>query len=65
MTEKEKKVLGLIFEWGGTDGGHHKQWLLDKIVRELTGEGYAAWVAEYEKGEDGPRTYRWDAGIAP
>lgn len=65
ITLKEQKVLDLIKNWGGIDGGHHKQWLLDQLVRELTGEGYETWVAEYQNGEDGPETYCWDEGIAP
>lgn len=65
MTEKEHQVLSLIEELGGIDGAHHKQWLLDQIVRVLTGENYAAWVAEHKSGIDGPETYLWDEGIAP
>ena len=66
MTDKEKvnKALELIAEWGGIDGGHHKQWLLDYLVRELS-DDYKQWVKEYEDGEDGPDTYSWDEGIAP
>jgi len=65
MSEKEKKILDFIFEWGGIDGGHHKQWALDQIVRILTGDEYDKWVTKFEDGEDGPHTYEWDAGIAP
>lgn len=66
MTE-EKKVLNLIKDYGGIDGAHHKQWLLDQLVRAITvhPEAYAEWVADYEAGEDGPDTYSWDEGIAP
>lgn len=28
-------------------------------------EEYARFIAEYQAGEDGPETYRWDEGIAP
>jgi hypothetical protein len=63
------KALELIEEWGGIDGAHHKQWLLDQIVRTLThtDEGYLAWVYEYEypNGEDARDTYSWDEGVAP
>lgn len=66
MTDAEKvqAALDLIFEWGGIGGGHHKQWLLDQIVRKLS-DDYEAWVASFESGEDGPHTYEWDTGIAP
>ena len=65
MSDKEKAILEMIEQWGGFDGGHHKQWLLNNIVREITGDEYEQWVAEWEDGEDGPETYSWDVGIAP
>jgi hypothetical protein len=64
MSDKEQKALDLIGEWGGIDGGHHKQWLLDQLVRVLA-DDYRAWVVEYQDGEDGEDTYEWDEGIAP
>ena len=54
-----------IEEYGGIDGGHHKQWLLDQVVRFLTDNRYESWVTFYQSGEDGPDTYEWDTGIAP
>ena len=65
MTEKEDKTLDLIYQFGGIDGEHHKQWILDQIVRVLTREHYTFWVADYKDGEDGPNTYNWEEGIAP
>jgi hypothetical protein len=62
--EKVKKALDLIDEWGGIDGGHHKQWLLDQLVRVLS-DDYDEWVNSYQDGEEGPETYEWDTGIAP
>ncbi len=47
------------------DGAHHKQWIIDQMVRALTGSGYQLWVTAYQDGEDGPETYAWDTGIAP
>ena len=61
---KRQQALDLIAEWGGTDGGHHKQWLLDQLVRTLAND-YTEWVKAWEDGEDGPQTYEWDEGIAP
>jgi hypothetical protein len=62
--EKVKKALDLIDEWGGIDSGHHKQWLLDQLVRVLS-DDYDEWVNSYQDGEEGPETYEWDTGIAP
>ncbi len=58
------EALDLIYQYGGIDGGHHKQWLLDQIVRVLA-DDYKQWVIEHNKGKDGPDTYSWDVGIAP
>lgn len=61
-TDKEN-ALDVAFRFGGTDGAHHKQWVIDRMVRMLTGskEEYERWLVEYE--EDGK--YEWDTGIAP
>ena len=61
--EKIKKALE-IAEYGGIDGSHHKMWCIDQMVRALT-PNYKKWVKQYEKGEDGEKTYKWDRGIAP
>lgn len=60
-------ILEIIHSYGGIDGGHHKQWALDQIVRIATGDeaGYKMWVKDHMAGEDGPETYEWDEGIAP
>jgi hypothetical protein len=39
---------------------HYKVWVIDQMVRRLTGSGYEAWVAEVERGGDD-----WETGIAP
>ena len=62
--EKIEKALELIHSDGGIDGAHHKQWVLDQLVRILSND-YEQWVRSYMDGEDGPETYKWDEGIAP
>ena len=64
VKERVEKSLG-IAENGQIDGDHHKMWVIDQIVRTLTGPRYDEWIREYEKGEDGPDTYWWEEGIAP
>jgi hypothetical protein len=63
MTEKERidKALDLAYEYGQTDGGHHKMWIIDQMVRALTGDDYYDWVTVYQQGD----RYYWDVGIAP
>jgi len=60
------RALDLVAMYGEIDGAHHKQWLLDQMVRALTGDEYDRWVQDYEEADpsDG-LTYIWDKGIAP
>lgn len=46
----------------GVDDAHHKQWIIDQVVRALTGDGYADWVHKYNEGDC--RAY-WDEGMPP
>lgn len=57
-------ALHFINEYGGIDGAHHKQWVLDQVVRVLAGN-YDEWVIKHNAGVNGPDTYDWDEGIAP
>lgn len=59
------KALTMAFQYGGFDGGHHKMWVIDQMVRALTGEKYEDFVKHAMQGENGPETYEWDTGIAP
>ena len=67
MSDKETidKAIDMILDWGGIDGGHHKQWTLDQTLRVLAGDRYDDLIKDWESGEDGPETYKWDEGIAP
>ena len=60
-------AVSLAVAYGSTDGGHHKAWVIDQMVRALAGNGkrYKAIVAYAKLGEDGPDTYEWDEGISP
>ena len=59
------KALELARKYGGIDGDHHKAWVIDQMVRKLTGPAYAIFILEAKHGEDGPNTYTWNEGIAP
>ncbi|KKN13750.1 hypothetical protein LCGC14_1003000 [marine sediment metagenome] len=64
LTAQIAAALDFITRFGGIDGAHHKQWVLDQVVRSLSHD-YEAWVKAYEDGEDGRHTYEWDEGIVP
>jgi hypothetical protein len=63
--QKIEAALDLAFRFGGIDGGHHKMWVIDQMVRILAGDAYEERVQIECAGEDGPETYIWDTGIAP
>lgn len=54
-------ALQVAFSHGGTDGGHHKQWVIDQMVRALCGDRYKKWVSMFEESAES----EWDKGIAP
>lgn len=64
LNDRISKALDLA-EAGSFDGAHHKMWVIDQMVRALTGPNYDKWVEDFCAGEDGPETYEWDEGIAP
>ena len=65
LKQRIDDALHVAFHYGSFDGDHHKMWVIDQMVRALTGKKYEKWVAEFQDGEDGPETYLWDEGIAP
>lgn len=65
ITAKEQAAIDIIVKYGGFDGEHHKDWVLDQVVRILAGSEYKRIVAEAKFGEDGADTYEWNEGIAP
>lgn len=63
--DRINKALEVCIKYGGIDGAHHKTWVIDQVVRFLTGDKYDEVVKEACDGEDGPNTYDWDTGVAP
>lgn len=52
-------ALAYIKQYGAIDGGHHKAWLIDQILRSLLEDGYDAFIGHHF------RDTGWDCGIAP
>lgn len=48
LNKRIKKALDIAFQYGQIDGDHHKTWVIDQIVRILTGDKYNEFVNEYE-----------------
>jgi hypothetical protein len=64
---KLKEILQLCQSIGQVDGAHHKAWVIDQVVRQVTGDEYELWLVWYrgQMDEDGDFEYNWDEGIAP
>jgi hypothetical protein len=75
-----QRIKAALDRASNIDGAHHKQWIIDQMVRILAGDGYEEWVKQYEscgysecsRHEDGDDEdlycdggYSWDKGIAP
>lgn len=54
------EALELAKMYAMTGEAHHKQWVIDKMVRTLTGSQYNQWVLDFEQNDD-----EWDEGIVP
>lgn len=63
ITGQAATILSLIERYGMIGGEHHKQWILDQIVRTIykDTDGYATWVSMMNDPDYMP----WDKGIAP
>lgn len=62
------KALQIAYDYGQVDGGHHKMWVIDQMVRALLGDTfeYTQWVKVYQHLDvDGEPQYEWDEGVAP
>jgi len=76
MSPKDQ-ALKMALRFGGIDGSHHKDWVIDQMVRALTGcefvenvcikesKKYKKFVEAATKDEEGNVIYGWNVGIAP
>lgn len=62
IQDRVDAALIIAGKFGPTDGVHHKAWVIDQMVRALTGSDYEEFVKEYS---DDAETSEWDTGIAP
>ena len=65
MASAKDKALEVAMRYGQAPEPSHKAWVIDQMVRVLTGDGYAKWVSNFRRGEQGADTYVWDQGTAP
>jgi len=56
----QERAVAVALRYGGIDGDHHKQWVIDQMLRILLGSEYDAMIKHGRNGE-----YPWEVGIAP
>lgn len=66
-TQLEERILAAldVATWGQMDGAHHKMWVIDQMVRALTGDDYEEWVTSWCRDDNDGLAYVWDEGVAP
>jgi hypothetical protein len=71
-TGTSHQALDIIYMYGGIDGDHHKQWVLDQVVHILTETTveYDKWVIGHYRSEStnnpsNPYGYHWNRGVPP
>jgi hypothetical protein len=71
VADRIDKAIETAINYGGVDGAHHKQWVIDEMVRQLLGtlEAYEKFKAdyrgEYNTAEEEYEYGEWDEGIPP
>jgi hypothetical protein len=64
--ERIDAIKDLAHRYAGINGVHHKQWLIDQILRVLLAGSYNDFIAEYNSDNSGDSACDdWDEGIAP
>lgn len=57
------KVANIATRFGGIDGAHHKQWVIDQMLRVALGKHkYEKWLTEMNSD---PEYGSWDHGTPP
>lgn len=59
-------AIEIAWKYGSYEGEHHKEWVIDQMVRALVDESdYATFVHLVTHDETGELAYEWSEGIAP
>ena len=66
LEDRITEAMDVINRFGMIDEMHHKQWILDQVVRKIKGpEEYKKWRDEYDTHSRKHDYQQWDEGIAP
>lgn len=56
-----QQAIALVTAYGAIESKAETRWLLDQLIRTLTGPDYDKWVARFEQIQN----IIWDTGTAP
>jgi len=70
---KIDEAIQVAYQYAQIDGGHHKMWVIDQMIRVLLQDQYDKFIKEYEQCGCNPHIddgycdggYEWNVGIAP
>ncbi len=65
LQKKITKAVGVAEQYAQIDGGHHKMWVIDQMLRELLGNDYNKWLEKYNYDSRENDYEEWNYGIAP
>ena len=58
-------LLELAERYADTDGAHHKQWVIDQMIRLLLQDDYRIWRAAEDQERRAQDRPLWNEGVAP
>lgn len=66
LKQRIAAALEIAARYSQIEGGHHKTWVIDQMVRALTKDEYTHWIKSVtEIHPGGTLMFEWDMGIIP
>lgn len=59
------RAIKIAIRFGGLTKAPQKSWVIDQMVRALTGDSYEKTIAAAKAGSESFAPYEWDRGEAP
>jgi len=65
LPRRTVQAIRFAEQYAMIDGSHHKQWVIDQMLRTLLGPHYEGWAMDYNESAITEDYSEWDEGIAP
>lgn len=63
--QRVQHALTIAYSCGQVYKNEQKAWVIDQMVRALTGPDYDKWVREFNEPTNGDPSNLWETGVAP